>query len=309
MDKLSFQNEIVERLNISSANNKLVHSYIFSGRKESGQLEVAKHFAKIVIADNNSNFESLIDNFTHPNLFYISSEKQNISKEQVVEMTSEMNSTSLTGASKVFIVEDSNKLSVSAQNSLLKVIEEPQGNSYVIFLVENIYQMLPTIVSRSQIVKFKPLPFETIVEEISSQYDDKVRLKYALYLDDVNYDDLYNSDGFENYQNVVKNCFKIYFSNDDLQYLLEEHCYKFFNKKEEVKNLVNLLIINSSTIISYQENISSKVFDKAVLEIVSTHNSDILLEFLTRLFECYEMLDANVNVRLAFDKVFRKDVM
>ncbi len=308
MDKLDFQTEIVERLNISSNNNKLFHSYIFSGAKDSGQLEVAKHFAKLVLAKNDFDAESQIDNLSHANLFHIVSEKQNISKEQVLKMTTEINTTSLTGNSKVFIVSDAHKLSISAQNSLLKVIEEPEGSSFVIFIVENVYQLLPTIVSRSQIVKFKPLPFIHRYYEICDDYDDKLKLKYALYLDDNNFEELYADENFSNYLTIVGKYIKHYFQREDNTYLLEEYCYKNLKSKEEFRNLVNLLIINASSIIDYKEAVSDTIFDDRFLEIINDIEMEQLVELLNKLFKCYEMINSNVNVKLAFDKLTRKDV-
>ncbi len=308
MDKLDFQNEIVERLNISSNNGKLFHSYIFSGSKACGQEEVAKHFAKLVLAKNDFIAESQIDNLTHSNLFYIVSEKQNISKEQVLNMTSEINTTSLTGSDKVFIVNDAHKLSESAQNSLLKVIEEPKGNTYVIFIVENVYNLLPTIVSRSQIVKFKPLPFINKYYEICDEYEDKTKLKYALYLDDSNFENLYASEDFDNYIRVVREFMYKYFQKLDNTYLLEEYCYKYLKSKDEFKNLVNLLIINISTVINFKEAVSDTIFDDKFLEIINDMEMDLLVQLLNKLFVCYDMIDSNVNVKLAFDKLTRKDV-
>lgn len=306
MDKLDFQNEIVERFNISCANRKLFHSYIFSGGKNSGQLEVAKHVAKLLIANNDFEEEAQIDELAHPNLFYITTDKQNISKEQVISMTAEINTTSLTGNNKVFIVQDAHKLSVSAQNSLLKVIEEPEGNSYVIFIVENVYQLLTTIVSRSQIVKFKPLPFTQRFQEVSDEYDDLLKLKYAIYLSDTEYDSLYYDDLFENYLTVVNKYLNNYFKNDSV-YMLEEIMYKHFKNKDEYTNILNLLIINVSSMISYKERVEHELFDERLMELTNNCNITELSKLLNKLFECYEMVQSNVNARLAFDKISRRE--
>ncbi len=71
MNKLEFQNEIVNRIDASCENHKIFHSYIFSGNKNSGQIEVANYFASKLI-------ECYVGG-SHPNLFYITTEKQNIS--------------------------------------------------------------------------------------------------------------------------------------------------------------------------------------------------------------------------------------
>lgn len=56
---------------------------------------------------------------------------------------------------QVFIIEQAEKMHANAANSLLKVIEEPQSETYIFFLTNDQEQMLPTIRSRTQIFQFK----------------------------------------------------------------------------------------------------------------------------------------------------------
>ncbi len=300
MDKLTFQNEIKTRLDISYKQNKLFHSYIFSGAKNSGRLDMAKYLAKLVIEKDGH----LIDDLMHPNVFYVTTEKQNISKDQVLKINEEINTTSLTGNNKVFIIEDAHKLSISAQNSLLKVIEEPQGNSYIIFIVENVHQLLTTIVSRSQIVKFKPVPFELLYSDICEDYEDKLKLKYALYIDNANYQELYEDEEFGNYLEMVYNYLEGYFVKPDkILYLLEEICYSKCKNKEKMLMFLNFLIINVSSLINYKNSVDPKLFDERLEGFSEQLNVKQLTQFLNNIFECYEMVNTNVNIKLAFDKL------
>lgn len=296
MNKLEFQNEIVNRIDVSYENNKISHAYIFSGARNSGQMEVANYLASKVL-------DSQVDIFNHPSIFYINSEKQNISKEQIVEMTYEMQTTSMSGDTKIFVVDDAHKLSVSAQNSLLKIIEEPEGNSVVIFIVENLNQLLTTIVSRSQIVKFKPVVFDIIYDEIASNYDDKLKLKYALYLDNNNYDELYNCEEFTNYVGVVFDYLTTYFEKrEELLLRLEEICYSFCNNKEKMINFINFLIANVSSIMNYKNN-TGELFDSRIQSCIENVDEVELIDLQNKLFETHEMLNSNVNIRLAVDKL------
>lgn len=295
MDKLSFQSEIVERIDASSNNSRLFHSYIFSGSSNSGQMEVANHFAKKVVKDYNGD--------SHPNVFKITTEKQNIGKEQVLEMAYEMHTTSMSGSSKVFIIENAEKLSVSAQNSLLKIIEEPEGSSYVIFIVENTNQLLSTIVSRSQIINFKPLPFELIYDNIYNNYENKLKLKYAVYLDNSNYDELYNDEEFDIYLDVVFNYINVYFiKNEQSIYELEEICYSKIKDKKMCLIFLKFLIINIETIIA-NINTKAELFDHRVVDATKKCDSNLLVRFLEKTFICYDMVNSNVNIKLALDKL------
>ncbi len=63
---------------------------------------------------------------------------------------------------KVYVLDRVNALTDQAANALLKTLEEPPTDSVLILIVENLGALLPTIVSRSQVVKFFPLPTDTI---------------------------------------------------------------------------------------------------------------------------------------------------
>jgi len=61
------------------------------------------------------------------------------------------------GNRKLFIISDAEKMTASAANSLLKFIEEPSGNVTALLLTTNKQLMLPTIISRTQVIEFPPL--------------------------------------------------------------------------------------------------------------------------------------------------------
>lgn len=68
------------------------------------------------------------------------------------------------GRAKVFIVRRADELSVSAANALLKTLEEPGPRTHFILLTAQPEALLPTILSRTQRVRFAPLPDEVVTE-------------------------------------------------------------------------------------------------------------------------------------------------
>lgn len=68
------------------------------------------------------------------------------------------------GRAKVFIVRRAEELSVSAANALLKTLEEPGTNTHFILLSSQPEALLPTILSRTQRVRFAPLPDDVVAE-------------------------------------------------------------------------------------------------------------------------------------------------
>ena len=70
------------------------------------------------------------------------------------------------GRARVFIVEEAEKMSWEAQNALLKTLEEPPAQTYLILLTSKMYYFLPTIRSRCHTVRLGPLPKEFIYSKL-----------------------------------------------------------------------------------------------------------------------------------------------
>jgi DNA polymerase-3 subunit delta' len=166
-------------------NNKLAHAYLFSGPAHLGKSLVAEKFiASILCHDyqqqNKSQVKSLPCNECvfcqqfakgiHPDIYNLKKEedKKNISVEQVREMQKFLSLTSFLNSYKIAIIENAQDLSESAQNALLKVLEEPSPKTILILLVNDANFLLPTISSRCQLIKFRPLAEDDIFHHLIS---------------------------------------------------------------------------------------------------------------------------------------------
>ncbi|MGB2986630.1 MAG: DNA polymerase III subunit delta' C-terminal domain-containing protein [Phycisphaerae bacterium] len=66
------------------------------------------------------------------------------------------------GRAKLFIIREADRITESAQNALLKTLEEPPGTTFIILLVTAVDRLLPTTLSRCQVVRFDSLPTEFV---------------------------------------------------------------------------------------------------------------------------------------------------
>jgi DNA polymerase III delta' subunit len=73
---------------------------------------------------------------------------------------------SVVGVGKVFVIEEADLMNVTAQNALLKTLEEPSGRTLIILLTEHPDSLLATIRSRSRLVQFVPLDEKLIREQL-----------------------------------------------------------------------------------------------------------------------------------------------
>jgi len=129
-------------------NNRLSHLYLISGLKGSGKKMLAYNVAAVLL---NSDVETIKEG--HINLFIIEPEGQNIKVSQVESLQEEFTKTSLVDGYRVFILNHVDRLNQSSANRLLKFLEEPVNKQTIGFLLtENIERVIPTILSRSQVV-------------------------------------------------------------------------------------------------------------------------------------------------------------
>lgn len=148
--------DIKKMLNNTVKEKRILHSYMFLGSRFSIKLELAREFAKEVLClEDNSPCNSCkscleIENNNHPDFMMIDLEEgeNTIKIEQIRKMQEEVIKKPIVSEKKVFIINNSDKMTVGAQNCLLKTLEEPPQYIMIILLAENENLILNTIKSR-----------------------------------------------------------------------------------------------------------------------------------------------------------------
>lgn len=145
-------------------NRRITHAYLFAGPPRIGKRTFALELAKALHCLKPKNGEScgecrscaLCKTYSHPDLIILSSE-ESIKIDQVRDFLGNFYLQKTLSDFKVGIGIEIEKLTEEASNCLLKTIEEPPPGSILIFTTSRWYSVLPTIVSRCQLVEFSPL--------------------------------------------------------------------------------------------------------------------------------------------------------
>lgn len=85
------------------------------------------------------------------------------------------------GRAKVFILRDAHRLNPQAENALLKTLEEPPPDTFIILITSSVEELLPTTRSRSQAVAFSALPADFIFAELRRRRGDLPEPQAAWY--------------------------------------------------------------------------------------------------------------------------------
>jgi DNA polymerase-3 subunit delta' len=162
----AYQPQVAQMLINSFQKNRLAHAYIFEGPRGTKKLDAAFLFAKRMLClhpEPNQNPCGVCRNCrrieagNHPNVFRIAAEGEFIKVDQIRAMIAELSRTSVEEGARVYIVEEADRMRAEAANALLKTLEEPGNDIYAIMLTDKYNSLLKTIVSRSQVMHFKPI--------------------------------------------------------------------------------------------------------------------------------------------------------
>jgi len=93
----------------------------------------------------------------HPDLHVVEREGDLIRFEQVGPVIADLGLKPFSGSRRVWIIPEVEYLHPAAANKLLKSVEEPPDYVYFLLVTDRLERVLPTIVSRCQLVEFRPL--------------------------------------------------------------------------------------------------------------------------------------------------------
>jgi DNA polymerase-3 subunit delta' len=143
--------------------NKINHAFLLSGLKGSPIKESAIYVAQSLVCENPNPLaceECLsclrIANQSYADFIYIDGELGTIKKEEIEGLQSSFSKSGVEAKGlKIYIINQLEKATASAANSLLKFLEEPYDDVIGILTTQNQSQILETIISRSQVLRIK----------------------------------------------------------------------------------------------------------------------------------------------------------
>lgn len=183
----------VAHLQRAIKSGKVSHAYIFNGEKGTGKRTLADAFALTLQCTGegerpcgtcHSCHQAASGN--HPDIIHVTHAKPaSIGVEDVREqLVGDVQIRPYNGKYKIYIISDADKMTVQAQNAILKTIEEPPEYAVIILLTTNSQTLLDTIRSRCVFIDLKPVPDEQVkaylMEEIQvPDYEADICVAFA----------------------------------------------------------------------------------------------------------------------------------
>jgi DNA polymerase III subunit delta' len=171
------QKPVIDRLSASYKNERIGHAYLFDGEHGTGKEATALYFAKLLLCKNPEDYRPCeicnscrrVTNGNHPNVTITRPDGQQIKKDQIDELIMEMTKKGYEQGRKIYIVSRADRMNSSSANTLLKFLEEPDGDVTAILLTDSYQSMLPTIRSRCQRISFLPPSREMMISALAEK--------------------------------------------------------------------------------------------------------------------------------------------
>ncbi len=176
----------VDILRRTLAAKQVRHAYLFAGPQHIGKTLLAHRFAQTLLCTGGPDPRFApsdpcnaclscrkVLHGNHPDIHVIAKppDKQAILIEQIRMLQSDAARRTLEGRRNIFIIQDAHEMNLQAANCLLKTLEEPEADVVLLLTVPETGLLLPTILSRVQLITMQLLPVTQIKSALVQQWE------------------------------------------------------------------------------------------------------------------------------------------
>lgn len=264
--------------------NNILHSYLFLGTEGIGKLLIAKEFAKRILClegKENCNCKSCIcyDGNNHPDFKIINEEGETIKIEQIRSLVEKVIEKPIVSEKKVYIINDSDKMTKEAQNCLLKTLEEPPEFVTIILISSNENLLLNTIRSRCMKIKFNSI-------------SDKELYNYSI--NNIGYDEI-SDNLLKTFDGSIGKAVKL--KENQEKYFDIDNLIDDFKRKDIISIfLSSKFLYNKEKVFEYLEYLIVCLYSKST-------NDKKYLSCIKYVNECLQALNANGNFDMNIDSM------
>ena len=318
---------IFEFLSKSLEKNNISGSYIFTGPANLGKTTAAHFFAKSLVCGDADILRRPCgkcpacleaNKGIHSDIYLIKKEadKKNISVDQVRDFIRNLGMSSFLNSYKIGIIKGAENLSEGAVNALLKTLEEPKIKVVIILTVTDFESLPKTIISRSQILRFRTVASDIIHDELIKNYQAprsqaKNFSRLAAGRPALALKFFQDKEYYEDYKAYIESFAGLLDPDINERFRsIENVLGKDARGQEAVKSAIGIINIWQNLArdlmlieLNLADLIQHEAFTKELAEMKSKLNLKALLNLINILKQSREYLAANVNPKLVLEGV------
>jgi len=311
------QPRVAEILEGSLRHDRLAHAYLFAGPRGAGKMEVALHLAQSLFCTelvHDACGECLqchrIATGNHPDVHIIVPDGASLKIDQVRALQKEMTMRAVEAGRKVYVLEHVDRMTTQAANSLLKFLEEPPGGVVAILITENSHAVLPTILSRCQILPFAPLPAESIAAKLVAEGipPGMARVASQITTQLAHARELSQSEWFAQLRNIVIQLVQEIKQRNSLAlFTIQDQLAKNDRLKEELALFLDLLILWLRDILYVQVGRETRLINSDQQDVLQGQalvwTQTELLHGIDVVMDTRKRIERNANAQLALERL------
>ena len=280
-EKIRGQRFAKKYLSNSIKSNMISHAYMFEGPSGVGKNTMARDLATTLLEMENL--------FNSPDYIEITPDGNSIKIAQIRKLQSDI-LVKPYKSYKIYVIDEAQKMTVEAQNALLKTLEEPPKYAIIILITNNKESLLDTIKSRCEIIKFTPIPLVEVADYLTQTGVDKNRASLLANFSRGSMQkaiELSESEDFHIMRDEVQKYVETFLTGSmldimDIQSSIEKY-------KDNITNVLDLLVNYFRDIMMVKENVdSSMIINLDRLVFIKNMSTKITYSQLSKIIDIIE---------------------
>lgn len=309
------QEMAVKQLQGAVINKRISHAYLFAGPPGVGKFLAAKEMAKVLNCENQQLGDACElcpscqknNSNSHPQVHYIAPSGSTIKINQIRELQEKIKYKAFDGFYQIVVIEQADAITQQGANSILKTLEEPPPETVFILITNQAIGMMPTILSRCQLIRFTGLASQVLEQILLKRQVGSSQAKMAGAL------------AKGNAALAIELC-----ENEDLNYWRElaievadmlhaKNILQVLNKLDDivypklpVVKLLDLLLLWYRDIIIWQETENRELLlNEDKLYLIKGDDNPIpqILDMIEQITRCKQEIESNTNEKAALESL------
>ncbi|MDY4574195.1 MAG: DNA polymerase III subunit delta' C-terminal domain-containing protein [Intestinibacter sp.] len=283
-------------LSNSLKSNMISHAYMFEGPSGVGKNTLARELSRILLEMENL--------FNSPDYIEIKPDGNSIKIAQIRKMQTDI-LVKPYKSYKIYVFDEAQKMTIEAQNALLKTLEEPPKYAIIILVTNNKESLLDTIKSRCEIIKFTPIPIKEIADYLVKTGVDEKRASLLANFSRGSMQkaiELSESEDFYIMREEIQKYIETFLNGDLIDIMEIQNGIEKY--KDQIINVLDLMINYFRDIIMVKENIdNSMIINLDKLVFIKNMSKKITYSQLSKIIDIIEetknKLRSNCNFNIS----------